>query len=514
MITFKQVTDRLVDYNAKQILKIHIESLYKGIKFLSYEDKNLLKDFIYIGTTGELSCLNYEYNGCALLLIDNSKINMQSLNTNTVIFPVEVDIHRLFNEVQSLFYSENILQSNSASMLSLLTSGTNIQDIVHKASDMLNNPVLLPDSSGRLITLSCDKNIYDRELNDLMTYGYVSEKFVRDMQFYKMDVKINENEDPILFDSGPFKDIRRIVKKIKIKKRTVAFFLVLEVGRQFQNEDFETIRMICDVISLNMSMKQSFLSYTGDFYENLMIDLLTENKTTVNIKNPTDTQKFNPIGDYSVIVTTAPASCGDSYLYLEYLQTRIKNMLPECKSVYYDKHLVILLNTNNYEKKTWIISVIKDLIYHEELSIGLSRSFTNILNIQKYYYQAVKAIELGKLLGFEQSSYKYEDYYIYDLFSLVESKDVLNNYCHQSLGILIQYDMSNGTDYFDTLHEYLKHAMNKTETANILYVHRNTMDHRIRKITNLTKIDLSNGEECFKIFLSYKIYEFVNKNDY
>lgn len=511
MISFKQVVEYLADFNAAQVISIDLELLYKGVGFLSGTDEKPRKGYLYIGNASELSGQEDGYKGSGLLIAANCDFDTLEVTANIALFPAGTDLIKLFNAVQSLFDSEITLQRNSAAMLSLLTKGKNLQEIIQETANMLENPVLLPDSSGRLIAVSSDKEIPDPVSMNLVSSGYVTGKFIQEMQSGKLDIKIMESQGPILFDYGPFKDIRRIVSKIIVQKRTVAYLLVLETERRFREEDYEVIRMICDVISLNMSMKQSLSNYTGEFHEHLMIDLLNENETDSIIQNAVDTKRWNLTGSFSLVAACAPSSCADDYLYLEYLRMRVRNLIPACKSVYYDRHLVLLLNRKEGKQQIQIKTDLEKLFLEEQLAAGESIQFTNIMDIKKYYIQAVKSIELGQLLEHQHGLFEYEDYYVYDLLNIAGGKTDLKDYCHQSLEILLRYDMSNGTDYFETLHEYLKHAMNKTRTADILYIHRNTMDHRIRKISELTGMDLADGEDCFKLFLSYKIYRLVNK---
>jgi DNA-binding PucR family transcriptional regulator len=43
-----------------------------------------------------------------------------------------------------------------------------------------------------------------------------------------------------------------------------------------------------------------------------------------------------------------------------------------------------------------------------------------------------------------------------------------------------------------------------------LYIHRNTLYHRIKKISEITGISLDNGDDQLKLLLSFKIMELYN----
>lgn len=129
------------------------------------------------------------------------------------------------------------------------------------------------------------------------------------------------------------------------------------------------------------------------------------------------------------------------------------------------------------------------------------------MDLKKHFLEAVKSIELGREINAKETLFEYDDYFIYDILSLVETQTDLVYYFNHQLKILIEYDRANGTDYYDTLREYLKQGLNKAATAKTLFIHRNTIDYRINKISELIQADLSNGDICFKLYMCYKIAE-------
>ena len=51
---------------------------------------------------------------------------------------------------------------------------------------------------------------------------------------------------------------------------------------------------------------------------------------------------------------------------------------------------------------------------------------------------------------------------------------------------------------------------NMEQVAKKLYIHRNTLYHRLKKISEITELDLDNGDDYFKLLLSYKIMALYN----
>ena len=75
----------------------------------------------------------------------------------------------------------------------------------------------------------------------------------------------------------------------------------------------------------------------------------------------------------------------------------------------------------------------------------------------------------------------------------------------KKIDALIQYDKENESDFIETLEALVNHLGARNITATSLYLHRNTLMYRIKKIENLTGYDLSDPESIFRIITCFKI---------
>lgn len=63
-------------------------------------------------------------------------------------------------------------------------------------------------------------------------------------------------------------------------------------------------------------------------------------------------------------------------------------------------------------------------------------------------------------------------------------------YYRSLLEPLQSYDSEHHGDLVKTLDSYLRHAGNSVQTANALYIHRNSLRYRLTRIRALTGLDL------------------------
>ena len=97
------------------------------------------------------------------------------------------------------------------------------------------------------------------------------------------------------------------------------------------------------------------------------------------------------------------------------------------------------------------------------------------------------------------------------MFRTVSDSEDLSRYLHPALPKLASYDKANNASLELTLHTYLKLACNTTETADALYLHRNSVIYRLRRIEELCDIDLTDTDTRFRLRLSYAISNVINQ---
>lgn len=87
--------------------------------------------------------------------------------------------------------------------------------------------------------------------------------------------------------------------------------------------------------------------------------------------------------------------------------------------------------------------------------------------------------------------------------STINTEDLL----HPAIAKLTRYDQVNQSNLLHTLKVYLEHDRNAQRCANLLYLHRNSLQYRVRRIQEIADIDLDDPEERAYLRLSFMLYE-------
>lgn len=506
-LNFNNIISKLSDYEIDFYTIKDIDITYKETKFIYSDEINVEDNIIYIANASVIKNRLQEYKNIGLLIIKDCDFDFSLLQVNTAIFPAETNIFQLFNSVQNIFSSNRKLIESSASLLNSLIKGKGFNYIVQVGSEILGNPVLLIDASSKLLAYSSNTNVNDSIWNDFITLGYGSYKYLSPYIKKGLVEELHNRQLPVIIDSSFKNNLRRIVGKVLVKNKIVGYVGVIENNQKFKDEDIYITSLLCDVIASEIQKNKNYENISELMYEYLIIDILEDKIENYKIGEEKLKSFFKQTYNNFIVATiNIPEKDRNSH-QVEYLRWSIERLFPECKPVFYDGDIIIILNIKNSQQLEKVKVPFMNFLKDNNIVAGLSRTFNNITDIKKYYIQSKKALKLGNLLEIKDTLMEYDNLYIYELFLFKENHSKIMEFCHPSINKVLEYDKSNGTDYYNTLYQYLVNGGNVTLTAKKLYIHRNTMIHRINKISEITGMDLNDGNNRFKLFLTYKIMQ-------
>lgn len=125
------------------------------------------------------------------------------------------------------------------------------------------------------------------------------------------------------------------------------------------------------------------------------------------------------------------------------------------------------------------------------LYIGIGKRTRSARCIGKSYAQARKLERLQYRRHVVGEPLAYARVGVTKLLLSITDRDVIEDYVEHTVGPLLEYDRLNGTDLANVLRLYLAHSGSVRETAQELFVHRNTVTYKLRRIETVLGADLS-----------------------
>ena len=103
----------------------------------------------------------------------------------------------------------------------------------------------------------------------------------------------------------------------------------------------------------------------------------------------------------------------------------------------------------------------------------------------------------------------YSDMGIYKLLMGIEDKDIIEEYYDKTIRPLLDYDRKNNSDLTVVLRSYLDHNGSVRETADELYVHRNTINYKLNKISEILGMDLSQLDSRLQLRVGFMLQDML-----
>ncbi len=140
--------------------------------------------------------------------------------------------------------------------------------------------------------------------------------------------------------------------------------------------------------------------------------------------------------------------------------------------------------------------------------IGSPTANLNLWHIS--FREAGLALDMATRLKENKPLY-YPDLSVYRLLLLLENNPELKAFQEDTLGPLLLHE--NKHEFIRTLEAFFEQKGNLSQTAEILFIHRNTVSYRLKIISEVINLDLKNYDSVLAVQLALKIYRMMQGKD-
>ena len=143
------------------------------------------------------------------------------------------------------------------------------------------------------------------------------------------------------------------------------------------------------------------------------------------------------------------------------------------------------------------------------LTVGVSSSYNEILDIRHCFREAKEAANVGQRIWGGNGVYHYADLGICQLLTQFQDPEQLRNFVDRSLGKLIRHDETKKTQLVATLEEILS-APNLKEAAERSFVHHKTILFRKNRIEEILGVSIDDMETRLTLSTAVKILRLLS----
>lgn len=389
------------------------------------------------------------------------------------------------------------------SLLEILFFEGGIQAMVEKVYLAFQNPIYVFDADFKLIAHTGDDSIEEQGRAIIENGRLTEEDFKILNKTYKYS-RLQQNEYPIR-SIHPVCGFEQLLCAIDTKKE-MGHIVINGTNHNFTETDLQMMYLLKKAIDQQMKKDEFIRNNRGFNYEYFLRDLLdgkiATGKQFNNRLNYVNSEFSGTL--YCMVVETARSS---QTLNTMHIRNVFETQFPGTRTLMYNGAIILLFSTKEASFQPKDFSLLNKICEEQGIYAGMGNSFRNITSLADYYKQGLRSIELGICQKNSPGLFLYRDYYLAHISNIFAQKESADTFCHPQLKLLLEYDAGHNTNLAHILYTYLICERNMNSAAQVLYIHRNTLVYRLKKINSLITIDYEDYLERQHIILSYELYQ-------
>lgn len=408
-----------------------------------------------------------------------------------------VDKEQIFNDILQAFdyYAkwENVL-------LKYNKQDFTVQILLDISQGIFINPVFIIDSYSNVVSMSSqyESGSVNDEWDYMLENGRLSLETIGKFKKVPDLINVIDNVNEPLIHYNAIFECKTLSCGITINGKRKGLFVILEKDAFLEEHTIQLANIFLEATKNLMLLQNEIPEFNPGI--NLIIKLLKG----IDVSPEKRTQLLRPINwniDSEFCIYKINNILSDK-VSTHALASRIPELIQSGLAFEYEHSIVFFINCNlcNIGSIEYELS---KLLEKSNFVCGSSFIFKGLDDIPIYYKQAKLALELGL-----QKSGKINHCidFIWKHMSTMYSKsfDELK-LCHPSVEKLVNYDNEHGTKFLDTLYYYLRNERRLTQTAKVMFLHRNTLFYRIERIQEIMETDMDDPDEREYIMLSLQI---------
>lgn len=393
-----------------------------------------------------------------------------------------------------------------------------LQELLQRASSLLPATLLLVNPGYKCLAAAYHPQMSDRVADEARENGYLSFDTIQSTRCQTV-LRGGRKEGFVEFVSEADQNYV-VIRDITYQDTLAARFLVIRSGRQPDQYYSDLAKIVAGYLSQFMFSNQGV-----DYNSNAAFGSLVSDLIEFRLTEPEELQQRLKQIHLAVrrYYHTMIVSFGDKpdmeNIPWNYIISLLEHIFPFSNATTYrGEILLIIRKTQRGHRPRYNEEALRQLLerYDGRAAFGNFSEF--LTSMPTMYYQTKSALRLGQVLDPDKRIYVYEDYSMYQVVEMAAqmlrqemgSRNIVH-LCHPSLIAMVMDDKRTGGNLTDVLYEYLCCERNAALAAKRLYIHRNTMLYKIRKIEDVIGQSLDDPILRERLLFSYRVLEYMRR---
>lgn len=414
----------------------------------------------------------------------------------------ESQILKALQAANKIIYKELQGSKEVADLMLLTMKGADLKTILIASEKKLLNPIIIVDAGFKILETSSKESIDDPIWRKNIERGYCSYEFIKEVHNLEKIGCFPDNSN-VFEVICKFSLYRKICSKMFLKNQLVGYVIMIEKTKVKDKLYKEYLPFVgsatCEILLRTQSHKGIFISQR----ETLLYELIHGGEADlIHIRLKMNQMKFPDIMGCLMVKSNEYLN---NMQATKFLKEQIEYIFPSSYCVIDEENIIIICKLQLDGKlKSDEERRLHGLFEKGASYILISNPCTDISGIKEAYNQTKQLYKISTRMRIKKEIIYFSKFDFYAMLSNMNEQELMQ-YSHPALKVLRDYDYSHNGELYFTLQALIDCQFNMKKTADILSIHRNSLSYRLNKILDLTKVDLTDKDEIFRLSYGFKI---------
>ncbi len=403
-------------------------------------------------------------------------------------------------------------------LTNLVLEGKGFEDLVSTLANLLNRSVTIEDTSLRVLA-HASPGAVDEMRRRSIAEGQTPQELMNYLDAKGLFASLRRDPKPLYVPSIPEMGmtLERLIAPILVGAQLYGYVWIIATEGSLTELDFITIERVATVAALTFTRQQAIFEAEQRLKANLLDNLL-DLDPYYDIRQLTETLRQLGIqrGYHVLILETCTGDQDAVSPNQDPLQTpRLAGAIEQVTGEYgaqatviqRGQRLIVLLGISDPQRAANLANSILELFQSQHVTMigGLSSVSNEASGLRRCYKEASEALRLGSAMSVSQLQvWQFEDLGFLHWLSNLPTEILTANRYYSIVRAIHAADLANGSDLLNTIETLLEYQGNKQKAAQALFVHRNTLSQRLRKISDNWKLDMDDSFTLINLHIAIK----------
>ncbi|WP_028399826.1 PucR family transcriptional regulator [Ectobacillus panaciterrae] len=400
------------------------------------------------------------------------------------------------------------------------TAFDSLEEFADVISEILQCSITIEDANHRLLAYSTHDERTDPARIATIIGRRVPEKVITSLWKEGIIPALLKNNEPIRVKS--IDDVGlgdRVAVSIWNKDDVLGFIWALEIDKALTEQDCTLLKAAAESVKSKLLQLQTRKNKKEERSQEFFWKLLTGHmKVNEEIIENLHAFHITPASSFTISAfqfqddITTEEEKQISYLLQTSQHLKVMLYTIDCNQ------LILLTSLDHIEQPFHEINrFVEAFVHNMEKRFGIAAirpAFSSIYKdyqkIAKAYKETLRVLSIKEKFPSETANiHSYQNMGIYQLIDILLEQRKHEEYENQALKKLHEYDKKHNSNLVETLEVFLNKDNNVNDAAKALNIHTNTLSYRLKRICEISEINLKDPNQKMILYLDIKLQKFM-----